>query len=213
MLALCSSLWVFTLLRASAVMHLSCFMYLGQGKRSFSKRVGYCSYSRKHTGHLKLHSYCCFLYFSTSGNFNFSNNPAGSAALVKRTPPLAEMTVEETVKYAFCSFTGPSEAMVDLHTHFALLYLRGGLCWDWGLACRRSTAIFTSANKSIQTLNKTMTCKSACVFTRNGAAASNSSTIQMKVSSITPSVKSKLDEAKMQQIELPNLCDWVLFEQ
>ena len=69
------------------------------------------------------------------------------------------------------SYTGNSDSMIVRHTHFALLYLRGGLCWDWGLACRRSTAIFTSENKSIQTLNTTVTCKSAYAFTQNGVAA------------------------------------------
>lgn len=81
--------------------------------------------------------------------------------------------------------------MVVLHTHFALLYLRGGLCWDWGLACRRSTAIFTSENKSIQTLNTTVTWRSANdVHAKNGSGCV---TVQMKQSARIQILKSKKD--------------------
>lgn len=91
----------------------------------------------------------------------------------------------------FLIFTDTSEAMVVLHTHFTLLYLRGGLCWDCGLACRRSTAIFTSENKSIQTLNITVTCKSIYAFTQNGVAAST-----------LP--RSKWNWAPLSELEIPN---------
>ena len=82
---------------------------------------------------------------------------------------LVEITGGEKVKHAFLFLPDTSEVMVKIH--FALLYLRGGLCWDWGLACRRSTAIFTSENKSIQTLNITMTCRSANVVHAKWLAA------------------------------------------
>ena len=109
-------------------------------------------------------------------------------------------------------FTGPSEAMVVLHTYFALLYLRGGLCWVCGLACRRSTAIFTSENKSIQTLNKTVTCQSAYVFTQNGVAAPTLPRSKWKWAPLFRTWKSKLDEVKMQQIQLPNLSNFKMNE-
>lgn len=42
--------------------------------------------------------------------------------------PLVEMTVGG--KRDSLLFTGTLEVIVGLHTNFALLYLRGGLCWD-----------------------------------------------------------------------------------
>lgn len=119
--------------------------------------------------------------------------------------PSRGLTGEEKVKHAFFFFTDTSEAMVLLHTHFALLYLRGGLCWDWGLGCRRSTAIFTSENKSIQTLNRTVTCRSANVVDHaKSSSRINIFTIQMKRED--PNLKIRNGrKIKMQQIELPDL--------
>ena len=119
----------------------------------------------------------------------------------------------------FLIFTDTSEAMVVLHTHFALLYLRGGLCWDCGLACRRSTAIFTSENKSIQTLNITVTCNSVYAFTQNGVAASTIPRSKWNLSTIIRTWTSKLDEMKykkkkkLQQIEMSDLSILVYGEQ
>lgn len=102
-----------------------------------------------------------------------------------------EITGEDIVKYFIFFFKPTTVAMVVLHTHFALLYLRGGLCWDWGLACRRSTAIFTSENKSIQTLNTTVTWRSANdVHAKNGSGCV---TVQMKQSARIQILKSKKD--------------------
>lgn len=116
------------------------------------------------------------------------------------------------VFFIFWFFTWTSEAMVVLHTHFALLYLRGGLCWDWGLACRRSNAIFTSENKSIQTLNITVTCKSAYAFTQNGVATPTLPRSKWKWAPISKLENPKW-RIKMQQIELPNLSNWAQDEQ
>ncbi len=101
----------------------------------------------------------------------------------------------------FC-FTSNSEALVVLHTQFTLLYLRGGLCWDWGLACRRSTAIFTSENKSIQTLNIIVTFKSAYAFTQNEVAAST-----LPPSKWNWAPKSKLGNPNRTSIQ--NAANWV----
>lgn len=98
--------------------------------------------------------------------------------------------------YTCYCFSLVSVAMVVPHTHFALLYLRGGLCWDWSLGCRRSTSIFTSENKSIQTLNITVTCKSSYAFTQNGVGGANIFMIQMKLSSSIQVWKSKNQVAK-----------------
>lgn len=69
--------------------------------------------------------------------------------------PLVEMTAGEKIRlFIYLFFTRVSRTLVVLHTHFALLYLRVGLCR--GLACRRSAAIFTSENKPIQTFNITV---------------------------------------------------------
>lgn len=100
--------------------------------------------------------------------------------------PLVEMTVGG--KRDSLLFTGTLEVIVGLHTNFALLYLRGGLCWDWGLACRRSTAIFTSENKSIQTLNITVTIKQF-LFTQSGSTAATLPPSKNEIQ------KSELDES------------------
>lgn len=109
-------------------------------------------------------------------------------------------TVKKTPFVCHLLFTlGRQRQRYVLHTHFTLLYLRGGLCWDWGLACRRSTAIFTSENKSIQTLNTTVTCESVYAFTENGIATST--TIQMKMSSNIQAWKSKMESKCRKSVE------------
>lgn len=77
---------------------------------------------------------------------------------------------EKPFSWSFIIHTRTPEAIKVLHIHLTLLYLRGGLWWIGGLACRRSTAIFTSENKSIQTLNITVTCKIR--FMRSGTMES-----------------------------------------
>lgn len=98
------------------------------------------------------------------------------------------------------------EAMVVLHTHFTLLYLRGGLCWDRGLACRRSTAIFTSENKWIQTLNTTVTCRPANAVHAKWEAASFLFRSKWKLRERIQIGKRKLDDGSKHRKPRRQIC-------
>lgn len=101
-----------------------------------------------------------WLFLFSSDKLTFSND---QETIWRSTDFHNKVAKDNSEEKPFCwsliIYTKTPEAMKVLHIHLTLLYLRGGLWWKGGLACRRSTAIFTSENKSIQTLKITVTCK------------------------------------------------------
>lgn len=108
--------------------------------------------------------------------------------------------------YNFVKWQYRTSKVTGCYTHFALLYLRGGLCWDWGLACRRSIAIFTSENKINPNVeHNSDKLISLCVHAEWGRHE-NTSTIPMKISSDIQSLKLQNGrDSKCSELGLPNL--------